>query len=386
VEGDPHPLLPLLKSASTKRMLGALAVIAALIAIIWAIRDVATPVLAALGIAYIFVPIVDALERRGVPRALAVIALMIGVVAALVGVIAVVVPALVAQSSALAARLPAYIARAITWIHDTFHVAIPTDASEVLDRAKAALASLGPDALSKAGAYAASFLLGWVGAIGAVITLVLVPVFVFFFLRDWRSLTDKAMSLLPAPMQTPILAKLRQIDQSLSAYMRGVFTVAMILALIYSISLSLLGVPLGLLIGVLAGLAYAVPFLSGALGIGLGVLFSLLEFTGWGQVLGVVVIFAVGNFIEGLFLTPRIVGDSLGLHPLAVILAVMIGGSLFGFLGVLLALPTAAVINVVGRDLIALWRSSATYRTGLRSGPSSPASSPNMPATPGGLP
>jgi predicted PurR-regulated permease PerM len=120
--------------------------------------------------------------------------------------------------------------------------------------------------------------------------------------------------------------------------------------------------------------------MSGIVGIGLGVLFSLLEFSGFGQVVGVLIIFAVGNMIEGLVLTPRIVGDSLGLPPMAVILAVMIGGNLFGFLGVMLALPAAAVLNVIGRDLIAAWLSSTYYRTGLRekegSIPSAPASIP----------
>jgi predicted PurR-regulated permease PerM len=365
-EHDPHPLLPLLLSATRQRMIIALLAVAAIFGLLYAIRDVATPVFAGLGLAYMAAPVVAVLERKlRLPRVVAVSALMVGVAVLGVGVIAVVVPTLVAQIGALAAKMPAYIAQGIEWIDQTFHIAIPTDAAQVLDRAKIYLGDVGPGTLSSAGAYVATFLAGSAGALGGIITLVLVPLFMFFFLKDWTSIRGRARTLLPAPMQEPIAAKLRQIDRSLSAYVRGVLTVATILAVIYSLSLSLLGVPLGLLIGVIAGYAYVVPFMSSAVGIGLGVLFSLLEFHGFGQVIGVFAIFIVGNIIEGLFLTPRIVGDSLGLSPMAVILAVMIGGNLFGFLGVMLALPAAAVLNVVSRDLLAAWRSSNFYTTGL---------------------
>lgn len=365
-ELDPHPLLPLLRSATRQRLIVALIAVAVIFGVLYAVREVATPVFAGLGLAYITVPIVELMERKlRLPRVVAVSALMVGVAVLGVGVIAVVVPTLVAQLGALAAKMPAYIAMGIEWVDHTFHIAIPTDASQVLDRAKEHLGDIGPGTLSSAGAYVATFLAGSAGALGTIITIVVVPLFMFFFLKDWSSLRSRARTLLPAPMQAPIAAKLAQINRSLSAYMRGVLTVATILAVIYSVALSLLGVPLGLLIGVIAGYAYVVPFMSSAVGIGLGVLFSLLEFHGFGQVIGVVAVFIVGNIIEGLFLTPRIVGDSLGLSPLAVIIAVMIGGNLFGFLGVMLALPAAAVLNVVSRDLLAAWRSSNFYQTGL---------------------
>jgi predicted PurR-regulated permease PerM len=366
---EEHPLLPLLRSASKARIAIAVGVVALLLGGMWVIRDVSTPVLTALAIAYVFSPIIAAVERRGVPRPVAVTALMVGVVVVLVGVIAVVVPALVAQISLLGTRLPQYATVVLAWVDQTFHLAIPTDTSQALARLKQAVSDLGPEAIGRAGQYVLDFLAGGAGAITKLITLFLVPMFLFFFLVDWPTLTGGAMALLPTPMQRPIGAKLAQIDRSLSAYVRGVVTVASILAILYSIALSALGVPLGLLIGLMAGAAYVVPFLSPVIGITLGVAFSLLEFQGWGQVLGVVLVFVAGNFVESFLLTPRIVGDSLGLPPLAVILAVMIGGSLFGFLGVLLALPGAAVINVVGRDLLALWKSSDLYKTGLKAAP-----------------
>lgn len=360
-----HPLLPILRSASKRRALIAAAIFAAVAGGIYLVRDIATPVLAALGLAYIFVPVVNAIEKKlRVPRVLVVTALMIGVAVVAVGVIALVVPALVAQVSALAVRLPAYATHATAWIEQTLHIKIPTDSEQVLAQVKEYLGSLAPGTISRAGSWIATVLAGGAGAISGIISFVLVPLFLFFFLKDWTSVTGSMMTLVPKPMQSPIKAKLVQIDRSLSAYVRGVLTVATILAVIYSVALSALGVPLGLLIGVLAGFAYVVPFMSSLLGITLGVLFSLLEFHGFGQVAGVLIIFVIGNMIESFILTPRIVGDSLGLPPMAVILAVMIGANLFGFLGVLIALPGAAVVNVVGRDLIAAWKSSQYYRTG----------------------
>jgi predicted PurR-regulated permease PerM len=366
-DADPTPLLPLLRGASGRRVLIAASVLVCLIAIIYAVREVVTPVFAALGIAYILAPVVDFMERHKIPRALAVSALIVGLAVLGVGVIALVVPALVAQSSALAARLPTYLSQAMTWIEQSFHVEIPTDSTALITELKKALMELGPSGIGRAGSWAAKIVAGGAGAISRIVSLILIPLFLFFFLKDWRKL-NATLDLLPAPDQQPIRAKLAQIDRSLSAYVRGVLTVATILAIYYSIALTALGVPLGLLIGVLAGYAYVVPFMSPIVGLTLSLAFCLLEFTGIGQIAGVLAIFVVGNLIESFLLTPRVVGDSLGLPPMAVILAVMIGANLFGVLGVMLALPTAAVINVIGRDLFALWRSSEMYRTGLAGG------------------
>jgi predicted PurR-regulated permease PerM len=371
-QDDEHPLIPLLRSASPARIAIAVGVIALVVGLIYTVRDVATPLFAALGLAYILAPVVDFLEKHRVPRELAVIALMIGVLVMGVGVIALVVPALAAQLGALIARLPSYLQVAVTWISENLRVEIPTDAHAMIEDVKQALHEIGPSALGRVGSYAVRILIGSAGALWRFVSVVLVPLFLFFFLKDWHSM-KKAKILLPAPMQPPISAKLEQIDRSLSAYVRGVLTVATILAVFYSVALSSIGVPLGLLIGVLAGFAYVAPFMSSIIGVTLSILFSLLEYSGIGQIVGVLVIFLVGNLFESFFLTPRIVGDKLGLPPLAVILAVMLGGNLFGFLGVLLALPTAAVINVVGRDIVELWRSSNLYKTGLRpSGGSGP--------------
>ncbi len=339
-----------------------LIVLVGLVALLYALRSVATPVLAAAGGAYVLMPVIHALKRRGVPRTLSVVMLMTGVIVLSLGVFAVVLPILIAQSGALARNLPGYAAEVLTYLRTHFGDLLPMDDAATFEQFKASVKEAGPSLLRAAGQV---FERGR-NAIGTLVSVFVVPLFMFFFLKDAEQIVGPLYGLLPEPMQPPLRKKLAQIDRTISAYLRGVLTVASVLAIIYSVGLTLLGVPLGLIVGVLAGYAYIIPFMSTVVGVGLGVLLCLLEFTGWGQVVGVVLLFVAGNAIEGLFLTPRIVGESLGLHPLAVILAVMIGANLFGFLGVLLALPTAAVLNVVGKDLVALWRTSDVYATGLR--------------------
>ena len=192
---EEHPLIPLLRSASLSRIWIAFGVLALLIALIYTVRDVATPVFAALGLAYIFAPVVDFMERRKIPRAAAVIALMIGVLVLAVGVIAVVVPALVAQLGALISRSPAYLQVAVTWLSENLHVEIPTDATAMIEDVKQALREIGPSALGRVGTALVRILIGSAGALSRILTVVLVPLFLFFFLKDWRSLKH-ARSLL----------------------------------------------------------------------------------------------------------------------------------------------------------------------------------------------
>lgn len=364
---ESHPLLPLFRSANPRRLLVAGAVLLALIGLLYLVRGVAGPVLAAAGIAYIVLPIVEALERRRCPRALAVSLLMLAIAVGAAIVSAFLVPTLIRQVGDLVARIPRFLAAGLALARTYFPDQVPENAQEILADARDFVETHGTEWISTASRHATRALKGGASALGRLLSLLFIPIFMFFFLLDWNRFAGNLRDLLPRPMQPPVWAKLGQIDRTLSSWLRGVLTVATILAVGYATALSFLGVPLGLLIGVLAGYAYVVPFLSGIVGIGLGVLFCLLEFSGWGQIAAVVVVFAAGASIEGILLTPRIVGDSLGLPAVIVILAIMLGGELFGFVGVLLALPAAAAIKVVGDDLLVLWKSSEAYRVGVRS-------------------
>jgi predicted PurR-regulated permease PerM len=186
-------------------------------------------------------------------------------------------------------------------------------------------------------------LLGW------VTNLVLLPVLTFFFLRDWDLIVERVAALVPRD-HAPVVSRLAQESSTvLGGFLRGQLLVMLILGVLYALGLTGIGLDLGILIGVIAGVLTFVPYLGPATVIVLGGAAALVEYGDWQHVVGVLAVFGIGQVIESLWLTPKIVGDRIGLHPAAVIFAVLAGGQLFGFLGMLLALPVAAIANVLLR-------------------------------------
>src|SRR5690606_17314751 len=184
-----------------------------------------------------------------------------------------------------------------------------------------------------------------------MINIVLVPILTFYFLRDWDLLVERVAAMIPRDHIDTATRLARESDEVLGAFLRGQFIVMLALGAIYAIGLSLVGLKLGLLIGIIAGLISFVPYLGATVGIVLAILAALVQAQGFDLQLLVLVgvVFTIGQLIESYILTPRIVGDRIGLHQVAVIFAIMAGGELFGFVGMLIALPVAAVGNVLLR-------------------------------------
>jgi predicted PurR-regulated permease PerM len=178
---------------------------------------------------------------------------------------------------------------------------------------------------------------------------VLIPVLAFFFLRDWDVMVERVAALVPRDHLDTVSRLARESSEMLGGFLRGQFLVMLILGAMYGIGLWIVGLDLGLLIGIIAGLFTFVPYLGPTSGIVLGVIAALVQFGDWKHVLGVLIVFGIGQVIESYWLTPKLVGNRIGLHPVAVIFAVLAGGQLFGFLGMLLALPVAAIANVLLR-------------------------------------
>lgn len=192
--------------------------------------------------------------------------------------------------------------------------------------------------------------------------LFLVPVVSFYLLRDWDLIMCKLRGLLPRRREATVMALMRECHEVIGAFLRGQLLVMLALAVVYSVGLMLIGVDLGLLIGVLAGLASIVPYMGFVVGIGAAIVAVLFQFgLDPYPMLGVAAVFTIGQMLEGMLLTPLLVGDRIGLHPVAVIFAVLAGGQLFGFTGVLLALPVAAVIMVLLRHVHDLYKLSDLY-------------------------
>jgi predicted PurR-regulated permease PerM len=198
-------------------------------------------------------------------------------------------------------------------------------------------------------------LLGWVSF------LLLVPVVTFYLLRDWDALVANVNALLPRPLEPRVSMIAREIDAVLAEFLRGQLTVMAVLVIVYVLGLWAVGLDLAFVVGVIAGLVSFVPYLGIIVGVLLAGIASLLQFGDTWHLFGVVAVFTVGQVLEGMVLSPLLVGDRIGLHPVAVIFAVMAGGQLFGFFGVLLALPVAAAVVVLLRHSHDEYRRSSLY-------------------------
>jgi predicted PurR-regulated permease PerM len=199
-------------------------------------------------------------------------------------------------------------------------------------------------------------------ALAALLTnLILIPVVTFYLMRDWDPLIRAIHDLLPRDIEAETGRTVAEVDEVLGAFFRGQLMVMLALGLIYSIGLSLIGVELAILIGMGAGLLSIVPYLGSIVGVLVAVGVAIFQFQDVIHPLMVLLVFAVGQSFEGMYLTPKLVGDQIGLHPVTVIFAVLAGGQLFGFLGILLALPVAAALNVLVRHMLQKYRVSELY-------------------------
>ncbi|WP_064496068.1 AI-2E family transporter [Thiopseudomonas alkaliphila] len=339
------------------------AALALLLAFLYAVMPILTPFLVSLLIAYMGDPLVDKLEERGLSRTLGVIVVFVVIVLILAGVLAFLVPLISKQLVKLYGMLPQMVDwvqhTAVPWLHTK--LGVPSD---ILDGDK--LKQAFSEHLDKTSG-AAGFLLAKVTAsgmalFGFVANFVLIPVVSFYLLRDWDILVDKVRGLLPRRGEGAVVKMAKECHEVLGAFIRGQLLVMLALGGIYATGLMLLGLDLGLLVGLLAGLASIVPYMGFAVGITAALLAGVFQF-GFElyPLLGIVGVFALGQALEGMVLTPLLVGDRIGLHPVAVIFAIMAGGQLFGFTGVLLALPAAAVIMVLLRHVHEMYKDSDLY-------------------------
>lgn len=312
--------------------------------------------------AYLGDPIVDRLEERRFSRTGGVVAVF--VLFTLVGLLLLLIllPLLVDQIGEALARLPV----ALDWLHN---VALPALGISLPDGSRLdaeGLRTLVAENWSRFGGQfkevMAQVSRSGASALAFSLNLVMIPVVTFYLLRDWDRLVALIDGHLPRKHQPAIERFFQDADNVLGAFIRGQLLVMAALATVYTLGLWVVGLKLALLVGLLAGLLSFVPYLGTFLGVFMGVIAMLLQGPGWVPLLGVGAVFAIGQLLEGAVFTPLLVGDKIGLHPVAVIFSVMAGGQLFGFVGILLALPAAAVLAVAVRRASALWLASAAYR------------------------
>ena len=331
------------------------------LAVFW-LGPVLTPFLIGAILAYLGTPLVDAAERRGVHRAIGttLTVLLFGV--AIAGVLFVLIPLVQAEVSLVMKRLPDLFTlaseRLLPWLQERFGVTIALDFATVRSVIADNLESVRDVGLR----VLAGVQRGGAVLLGIVVNLALIPVVMFYLLRDWKRIVERIDDLLPRRFEGKVRQIAREVDQVLAEFLRGQLMVMVVLAAYYAIALSLVGLEHAFAIGILTGLLVFIPYVGFGLGLVLGIVAALLQFTGWPFFLSVLAVYGIGQLVENYVLIPYLVGDRIGLHPLAVIFALLAFGQLFGFAGVLLALPVSAALLVALRHLRAAYAESPLYR------------------------
>jgi predicted PurR-regulated permease PerM len=342
-----------------------LALVLVVAAVLWLLAPVLTPFAVAAMFAYLFDPLTCWLQRRHIGRPLAVTIVFLGLTVLLIVFLLLLLPYLQRQIAAFFAHLPQWIEWfsdvAVPWLNAKFSLEL-----ELPDTGQ--LAGIVQEHWKEAGGAAASFVSqvsrSGIAVLAWITRLVVVPVAFFYLLRDWHLIVAQIHDLLPRSIEPTVTRLAHESDDTLGGFVRGQLSVMIVLGALYAIALWATGLDVGPLIGIVAGLISFVPYLGSITGVLMGVIAALVQYHDWTHVILVLVVFVVGNLLEGYVLVPRLVGEKIGLHPLAVIFAILTGGELFGFLGVLLALPIASVAMVLLRYAHERYRGSGLYRSG----------------------
>jgi predicted PurR-regulated permease PerM len=320
-------------------------------ALVWVLGPVLTPFLVAAVLAYVLHPLVERLAQRRVPRALAVTVVEIAAIVAVLAVLLLIVPILSKQLPLLREQIPLLAERLNTqlapWLA-RFDIDVALDTASIKAFARKYLDANFEDWLATA---LSSARIGGSILIAVVGNVVLVPMVLFYLLLDWNALVLRTTALIPPRLRVRAKGFIDECDATLGQYLRGQLLVMLALAVYYSVALTLFGFDLAVPVGVFTGLAVFIPYVGFGLGLTLALISGVLQFTGWHGVIGVAVVYGIGQLLEAFVLVPRLVGERIGMSALTVIFALLAFGHLFGFVGVLIALPVSAVLVVAMRRL-----------------------------------
>lgn len=325
---------------------------------LWWLGDVILPFVLGAAVAYFLDPVADRLEAAGTSRALATAIITLAAILIFVLLALLVVPTLVNQTIALFDTAPKVLQEFQTFLTAKFPDLLDQDST-----LRQSLTAVGETIQSKGGELLQTALTSVGSLLNVVMLFVIVPVVAFYLLYDWDRMIAEIDDLLPRDHAPTVRHLARQIDQTLASFIRGMGTVCLILGTYYAVALMLVGLQFGLVVGAFAGLITFIPYVGALLGGALAIGLALFQFWGDWVAIGLVAgIFIIGQVIEGNVLTPNLVGSSVGLHPVWLIFALSVFGSLFGFVGMLVAVPVAAAIGVLMRFAISRYKDSRLYR------------------------
>ena len=329
-----------------------------------ALRQVLAPVFIALAVAYLFDPVIDKFETWKISRTWGIVLLILILAMVITGALLYLVPKLIAQFRELSVKIPLY------WEHLESQFmpdleAYVRDHPEEFEQLKASsvdwLKTHAGQLIKGLTSSLASSISSVGGFLANLLGLIIIPVLAFYLLRDFDILKDRIVDILPKGKKDHIVGLFTELDEAMGNFIQGQLLVALILSVIYSVGLTIAGCPGSLLIGCVAGFANLVPYLGIVLGFVPAVLLTYLSGNPMWQVIVAALTFLVGQMMEGMVITPKVVGESVGLHPAMVLIALMIGGAYFGIVGMILALPASAVLLVLVRRIYNGYKQSVLY-------------------------
>lgn len=363
--GDAH-LMPFTLTSEQKQSAIWLTLGLLLVILLILLGPILTPFIVAAILAYALNPGVDWLARKRIgrffmPRSVATLLVMTLLLAVLLALILIVVPVLESELPLLREKIPTFLAQANGFLSPRLnamgiHVNLDVEGLKKLMSSK--MATSGDQIW---GTLLTSAKMGGSAVLGWTAMLFLIPFILFYLLLDWHRLLNAGFKLLPRQWVDTTRALSSEVDGLLAQYLRGQLLVMFILAVYYSAALMLAGFDVALPVGLITGLLVFIPYLGFGLGLGLALIAALLQFDGLHGLILVALVYGLGQVLESFYLTPRLVGERIGLHPLAVIFALMAFGQLFGFAGILLALPMAAIISVALKHIRAHYLQSSFY-------------------------
>ena len=336
-----------------------------LIGLVWfigAVDAILLPFVLAFVLAYILHPIVEKLVSAKLGRGVATGIVVVGFCLFVVAVFLILVPVLQAQVVDFIRQIPKFSASVWNKINGLLDYAKDKISPEQLVELSDAVRGSVMNVLTAVGASFSHLLSSGVAVFNVLALILITPVVLFYILRDWVKIQQQIGGLMPKKQEQKILSVWEEIDLTLSGFIRGQTMVCLILAAFYGIGLFATGLDYGILVGLMAGLLSFIPYFGFGTGLVLSLFLGMMQGLSWGQWGGLVAVFIIGQVLEGYILTPRLVGDRVGLHPVWVIFALLAGGVLFNFVGVLIAVPVAAVIGVLIRHWIAWYKQTDFYK------------------------
>lgn len=340
--------------------------------LIYLLRDVVVPVAFSFLLAYFLDPLVDRLEERKLSRTTGIFILLFVILVLASIAMLIFIPLIENEISRFIARLPKLLAtlqttlneRLAPWLEELTGLGIQALAVELSARVADLVNNLNASDIAPLTEFLAKTFSGTYAAVMAIVSAALIPIFTFYFLRDFDTIKLEPLEYVPPRHRETVVRLFSEIDITLASFVRGQLTVCLILGVLYGLGFAISGVPLGLLIGLLAGILAFIPYFGAIFGVSVSLILILLDWQGFGPLIGLGCTFGIVQTLDSVLITPKIVGGKVGLSPVAVIISLLVGGKLLGFAGVLVAVPAAAVLNILRRHLKEHYQQTAFYKGG----------------------